>query len=136
MQTYQATIRVGGSLFNEVPKAPVTAAEIEVLKAIHGDDAVLRIAPHKIVDPDEAKRFADATDEEERERLRLTYGKALATRKHLNTIEAILGTRGVPLPKTVPGVDSLPAPKRGRMAKAEDISAVVGDNPAEQASFE
>jgi len=116
MQLYNATVRVGGSLFNEVPKFGVTAAEIEVLRRVHGGDSVVRIVARG-----EDKR----DDETERARLQRVYGRALLTIKGAGTLDAVLGTRGVPLPKTVPGVDSAPAPKRGRPAKADDLQVLT-----------
>lgn len=121
MQLYNATVRVGGSLFNEVPMAEVTAAEIEVLRRIHGNDAVTRIVASK----EDTKR----DDETERARLQRIYGRALLTIKGAGTLDAVLGTRGVPLPKSVPGVDNAPAPKRGRPAKADDLK-VLTETPA------
>lgn len=43
MQLGRCIVRLGGDLNNSVLKQPVTPAEIIVLRAIHGDDAVLKI---------------------------------------------------------------------------------------------
>jgi len=117
MQLYNLTVRVGGSLFNEVPLADATAAEVEVLRRIHGHDAMVRIVATK----EDARR----DDESERARLQQRYGRALMTIKGVGTLDAVLGVRGVPLPKAIPGVDSAPAPKRGRPAKPDDIKALA-----------
>lgn len=44
MQTYDCVVNVGGSIRTEVHKHNVTAAEIAVLRSLHGDDAVTQIA--------------------------------------------------------------------------------------------
>jgi hypothetical protein len=67
MQTANVMVALGGDISNTVPKASVTAAEIAVLQAIHGDDAVFDIEPVGSV-----KRV----NREERERLRVIYGNA------------------------------------------------------------
>lgn len=43
MKLYQCKLRLAGNVNNEVLKTDVTAAEIEVLREIHGSDAVLDI---------------------------------------------------------------------------------------------
>jgi len=115
MQLYECTVRLSGSMTNEVPKVDVTAAEIQVLRAIHqgvdaGVEAIIRIKPTKHVDRD---------DMEERERLQMIYGGALSRIDTIRTLQAILGHHTAPLPQSVPGVDNLPAPKSGRRAKVE-----------------
>ena len=115
MQLYECTVRLGGSMTNEVPKVDVTAAEIQVLRAIHqgvdaGVDAIIRIKPTRHVDRD---------DMEERERLQRIYGRALAGNDAIRSLQTILGHHTAPLPQSVPGVDNLPAPKTGRRAKVE-----------------
>jgi hypothetical protein len=66
MQTAQVMVNIGGDSGNQVPKT-VTAAEIAVLIAIHGDDAVSNIEPLG----DE-----DRTNRDELNRLRGIYGHA------------------------------------------------------------
>jgi hypothetical protein len=43
MKAYDCKLRLAGSVTNEVPKMGVSAAEIEVLREIHGNDAVVDI---------------------------------------------------------------------------------------------
>lgn len=126
MQTYSATIRLGGSLFNEVRKDELTPAEIVVLKTIHGGDAILRIIAGKHVDRD---------DEAERARLVDIYGNALANIKGVGSINFLLGAPGAPLPKSVPGVDSLPPPKAGKRAKPADAETPVEGEGIEPTEF-
>lgn len=45
MHTYNAIIRLGGELHNEVAKKNLTAPELLVLRKIHGQDAVVKIEP-------------------------------------------------------------------------------------------
>jgi len=125
MQLYTGTIRLSGSLFNEVKKDDLTAPEITVLKRIHGGDAIHGIVANKHVDRDDAQ---------ERARLHNIYGRALARIKNVGTLDALLGPEGVPLAKSVPGVDSLPAPKTGRRASAPVVEMSPAD-PIEQTEF-
>jgi hypothetical protein len=64
MQLYNCKVRLDGSVANEVRKADATAAEIEILRAIHGDDAVVDIVETRM------DRRAHA---EERARLNAIY---------------------------------------------------------------
>lgn len=43
MQTANCHVRLSGDINNEIFKAGVTVAEIVVLRAIHGDDAVVKV---------------------------------------------------------------------------------------------
>jgi hypothetical protein len=45
MQLYDAKVRLNGSVANEVNKHSITAAEVMILRALHGEDAVVNIAP-------------------------------------------------------------------------------------------
>lgn len=48
MQLCNLTVRLGGSQLNTVPKLNATPAEILILRALHGDDAVVDIRPTKV----------------------------------------------------------------------------------------
>lgn len=67
MQTADVMVAVGGGRDNTVPKYGVTAAEIAVLRALHGPDAVFDIEPTEEV---------ERTNREELGRLRQEYGGA------------------------------------------------------------
>jgi len=67
MQTANLFVALGGDMGNTVPKYGVTAAEIAVLQAIHGDEAVTGIEPVGEI---------RVSAREERERLGLVYGGA------------------------------------------------------------
>lgn len=45
MQNYNCSVNVGGSVQTRVPKFSISAAEIIVLRQIHGHDAVIKIKP-------------------------------------------------------------------------------------------
>ena len=45
MQTYNAIVRLGGKLENEVQKNALTAPEVLILQKIHGKDSVIKIEP-------------------------------------------------------------------------------------------
>lgn len=130
MQLYNCTVRLSGSMLNEVVKTGVTAAEIKVLRAIHTGAEAGVDAIHKI----EATGRVDRTDEEERARLVEEYGEGIANIENIKSISNILGFEGNPLPKTVPGVDSLPPPKTGRRATRADLPVAPVDDeaPAEE----
>lgn len=42
-KTYSCKLRLDGSVLNEVPKDEVTAAEIEMFRALHGSDAIVNL---------------------------------------------------------------------------------------------
>lgn len=66
MQECDVVLRLGGSLLHTVPKAGVTPGEIQVLRAIHGQDAVVDVVP---------TRFNKRKQEAEFERLNALYGQ-------------------------------------------------------------
>ena len=60
MQLYDCKVRLNGSVANEVVKHEITAAEIMVLRALHGEDSVVDI---------KAGRMDKRSHTEERQRL-------------------------------------------------------------------
>lgn len=71
MKLYDCKVRLQGEVKDEVRKYGVTAAEIKVLRRIHGDDAVLEIADNGA---------ADRNEHEERERLEAVYGDKIISK--------------------------------------------------------
>jgi hypothetical protein len=67
MQTAHVLVHLAGDSGNTVPKRDVTAAEIAVLRAIHGAESVQEVAPAGDI---------DRPNREELSRLRQIYGKA------------------------------------------------------------
>lgn len=126
MQLYNATVRLNGSMLNEVPKFDISAAEIKVLKAIHsGPETGVEVITNI-----KASRRVERDDEDERARLKATYEPALLKIEHIGSFEKVLGWDGTPLPQTVAGVDSLPPPKTGKRAPKIEPVADAGE-PAE-----
>jgi hypothetical protein len=70
MQLANCLVAVGGDVGNTVPKYDVTAAEIAVLRAIHGEHAVIDIEP---------TRDIQRGNGEELGRIRANYGNARDT---------------------------------------------------------
>lgn len=68
MQSANIILALGGDSGNQVPKFDVTAAEIAVLLAIHGDSSVSEITP--------AAKDIDRTNRGELARLKAIYGNA------------------------------------------------------------
>ncbi len=90
MHIYSAFVRPGGSMLNEVPKVGLSAAEIVVLRGIHGNDAVIKI---QWTGSDRRKHAA------ERDRLIGIYGE--------KAFEAMFGkSYDVKLPNELPDVAS------------------------------
>lgn len=101
MDQFDCKVRLAGSVSNEVRKELVTAAQIIVLRQIHGEDSVLDIVGRKEV---------ERRDDEERDRLAKEYGAA--------KVAELFGPVHNPLPKTVPGLVGVKprmerAPKNG-----------------------
>lgn len=146
MKLYTAKVNLHGSDLNQVLKHDLTAAEIIVLKRIHGGDAVIDIIENsksEIIeikqkpggDDEEGDIFerqvigtrkgdVDRTDEQERKRLNRIYGQALRTIKGVGTIEAVLGVDGVPLPQYVTGIGNLPK-ATGKMAPKGNMKDAI-----------
>lgn len=94
MQNYTATVRLRGSAMNEVQKEDVTAAEVIMLKRIHGEDALVNIRP---------TRMDKRNHKEERARLSEVYG----ARK----VEELFGNEiiGAKLPVKLDGIADIPS---------------------------
>ena len=114
---YSCKLRLGGSVLNEVPKIGVTAPEVEVLRAIHGSDAVLDL------------KFTGTVDRDflaERERINDAYAGHAANvdgqrEKKLALIRNLFGNDRLPLPVALDEVvkedDAKAAPARAAKAK-------------------
>lgn len=140
MQTANILVALGGDQNNTVPKSHVTAAEIAVLQAIHGADAIIDVEPVGDV---------EVSARDERERLEGVYGRAkdqngntiiglvypgAAARlfqnlDELNLVPEQYKARTRVTPRDVPVPDPVEEkPKRGRKAKAK--AAPVEPEPA------
>ena len=134
MHLYNCKVRLGGSLYNEVPKPEITAAEITVLRVIHGDDSVVDIEP-----AGENKKLSSL---KVRSELALQYGKALRGIEGVGSLNGVFGVAGE-LPPSLPGFE--PAKKAAPAAKGKTATtvelpadAVLAENvepPADDAEF-
>lgn len=86
MRMYNCHVRLGGSTTSEVPLNGISAAEIIVLRHIHGLDAVVRI---------EAKNQATASNSAMRELLRKKY----EGENKRGMIDSLFGPSHMPLPQ-------------------------------------
>lgn len=125
MKLYKCKVRLGGSVMNEVRKDSVTAAEVEILRAFHGSDAVI-----EIVETGEDKKRTSAA---ERERLYGLYANqsdnmAEAYEKKMRKIRDLFGHDRLPLPDALDDVveaaemEPAPAP-RGKKASEQPAFA-------------
>jgi len=97
MEVFNAVVRLGGSLQNEVNKYGLTVPEILVLRKIHGDDGVVKIQ-HV------GECFID--DDDERSRLHQIYGTGLEAlhEDQKTSVEKMFGTYA-PLPEELKGYE-------------------------------
>ena len=129
MQLYDCKVRLGGNLYNEVFKRGVTAAEVMVLRVIHGGavddmDCLVDIAVSKN-DQGHKLPVIERSDNEERERLTYLYGEALASREHIQSINGIFGPASA-LPQIIPGIDNTVVTTKAKRKK-------VAKTPTERA---
>lgn len=68
MKLYDCRVRHNGNLLHEIPKSRITAREVQLLKHIHGADAIVALA--------EVGEDASITDASEYKRLALAYSAA------------------------------------------------------------
>lgn len=122
MQLYSIKVRLGGLVNNEVRKSGVTAAEIMVLRALHGDDAVVDITSAKM---------DHRTHAEERARLNAIYCNKETSSPETFTKkrEMLRGLFGadtadlpVKLPEDVPAAPGKPRSKPGTAVADVDVS--------------
>jgi hypothetical protein len=94
MHRYNVKVRIGGSVMNEVRKDKISAAEVMILRKLHGDDSVIDI--HEL----ENDR---SSHEQEREHLKRVYGVSRMTenRTRLNFTQ-MFGPDHVELPARLP----------------------------------
>ena len=112
MKLYSVKINLAGSLLNQVHKDRVSAAEIVLLRAIHGDDAVREIVHTANV---------NRSDRAERARLAKRYTKTSpnGVLRGDALVHRYLGVEAQPLPTEVPEPATAP--------KAEEFSVEVED---------
>lgn len=58
MKKYNLFVRLGGDIMNEVPVSGACASEVAVLRRIHGEDAVVRVAEiGRFAEPERDRRY-------------------------------------------------------------------------------
>lgn len=99
MRLFSCKVRLSNSLHNEVQKISVTAAEIMILRHIHGlmDTETGEIDSSCVIDI-KPTGTVSRTDTEERRRLQSIYGTAL--KRHKKSIDTLFGV-GQPLPQAI-----------------------------------
>lgn len=101
MQLYNCKVRLHGSLYNEVRKDNITAAEIAVLKIIHGQEGGI----DAVTDIEHTgRKNSSMSDGALREYLNEEYAKGLAAIESVKSLNGVFGVMGA-LPKQVEGVE-------------------------------
>jgi hypothetical protein len=97
MNLYDVVVRVGGSLYNEVERLSITAPEVVMLQALHGDDSVLRI---------KHVGTSDETDSMIRDRMCDFFGtgRVETARSGPELMKQYFGPKSMPLPDHIDGV--------------------------------
>ncbi len=108
MYRYSAKIRISGSVMNEVRRPNMSAAEIMILRQLHGNDAVVDIS-----ESEKADKKADHG--KERERLKRRYLGQSERRTKLN-FATMFGPEHLPLPERLPDFAN----------KAAEVSKLAG----------
>lgn len=98
MQLYNCKVRLHGSLYNEVRKDNITAAEIAILRIIHGGSDAVADIEHT------GRKNSSMSDSAMREYLHSEYGEGLAAIEGVKNINGVFGAAGA-LPKSVDGVE-------------------------------
>lgn len=91
MHLYNCKVRLAGQLHNEVYKPQVSAAEVLILKTIHGDDAVVGL---------ERAGKGKPVHDQLRRQLEDTYERGL--RGARTSMTELFGPRHQPLPEKLP----------------------------------
>lgn len=118
MRLFNCKVRLANSLYNEVERTGVTAAEIYILRAIHGSMAendVVGIDPASVVEIKPAGNI-QRSDTEERARLALIYTVGL--KKFGHSMASLFGV-GNPLPNTVDGDSHTESPFSDEAAETD-----------------
>ena len=124
---YSCKLRLDGSVLNEVPKDKVTAAEIEMLRGIHGSDAIVNTKDAGSV---------ERSDAEERARVYSMFINPLLDapprlKAKNEMFSTLFGHKSQPMPKTLEADETIedPAPEE------KPAAAPIRRTRATQASF-
>lgn len=123
---YNAKLRLGGSVLNEVPLIEVTAPEIDILRVLHGgDDAVIEIKSAGSIERSHA---------EERARINQKYaggGENMENqaKKKLAMIRDLFGNDRLPLPTELDEVKAEEPEIDVEAAKPPPIKRTIAKKP-------
>ena len=111
MEIYDCKVLLGGSRTNEVRKFGLPAAEIIMLRHIHGEDMVVEIVH---------AGTSDITDAQVRDMLALSYGPGDVeiSKAGPAILKEVFGPAGVKLPSSIDEVEHAPSPVK---IKAEKV---------------
>lgn len=104
MKYYDALVRLAGNLLNEVQKFNLSAAEVVLLNAIHGEGAISRLKQ-----VGEIEDFTPGKHRAERQRLRAMYAER--SPRNLDIFEKLFGAPATPLPLSVEMADLVATPE-------------------------
>lgn len=98
MQLYECKVRLAGSLLNEVRKHDQTAADVIMLRSLHGEDAVLDVKHTGSVERSSA---------EQRQRMAENYGTGVfdSSTSGASHMQRVFGPPGMALPVHLGGVE-------------------------------
>lgn len=125
MQLYNCKVRLHGSLYNEVRKYDVTAAEIAVLKVIHGQEGGIEAVTEI---EHTGRKNSSMSDAGLRAYLDMEYGGGLSANEGVKNINGVFGVAGA-LPKAVDGVEHVSL-KTYELRKAKAAAAKKPAAPA------
>jgi hypothetical protein len=100
MNLYDVIVRVGGSLSNEVERLAITAPEVAMLRALHGEDSVRQIKHVGVSDEPDATirdRMADF----------FGTGRVETSRSGPELVKEHFGPKTMRLPDRVDGVEHI-----------------------------
>lgn len=130
MQHCSCMVFLSGDVYHSVWKDDVTVAEISLLRAIHGEDAITTIVPTFKANT----KVADELD-----RLRNLYGQSNVSKEGKRLVDDVYPGRNPVLPTSLSdiGVDVLeeqpkaPAPKAEKAGKQNASDALLGGGDGE-----
>lgn len=98
MQLYECKVRLGGSLLNEVRKHDQTAADVIMLRSLHGEDAVLDVKHTGSV---------ERTSAAQRQIMQENYGTGVfdSSTSGASHMQRVFGPFGMALPVHLDGVE-------------------------------
>lgn len=105
MFRYEGILRLDGNVNNEVVKTKMSAAEVQILRKLHGEDAIRDMVETGQDDVTSAEERADLMK-------RYTAASQLENRSKFNEAHFVMmfGPAHMPLPERLPGFENKPEP--------------------------